>query len=79
MRGDEKNRSWILCIVLAIVINLSCCETAAAEAFKYKNPVKDPDIDVEIYNPDKTWHGTSLLANNHRPERPRIIEERQKI
>jgi hypothetical protein len=44
-----------------------------------KFSVKDPDIDVEIYNPDKTLHGTTLLANNHKPEKPRIIEGRQEI
>jgi len=74
MCEDRKNTFSILCIVLAVVIYFGCCGTAGAKAFTYKNPVKDPDIHVDIYNPDKTWHGTTLLANNHRPERPRIIE-----
>jgi hypothetical protein len=65
--------------VLAVVIHFGRCETAAAEAFTYKNPVRDPDIDVYIYHPDKTWHGTTLLANNHKPERPRINEGKKKI
>lgn len=74
MHKYEKNTSWILCIVIAVAIYLACCETASAKAFTYKNPVRDPDINVDIYKPDKTWHGTTLLPNNHKPERPRIIE-----
>jgi len=34
----------------------------------------DPDIYVDIYQPDMAWAGTTLLADNHNPERPRIIE-----
>jgi phage terminase large subunit-like protein len=34
----------------------------------------DPDIYVDVYKPGKTWHGTTLLADYHNPNRPRIIE-----
>ncbi len=34
----------------------------------------DPDIHVDIYQPDMVWAGTTLLADNHIRERPRIIE-----
>ena len=34
----------------------------------------DPDITVAVYKADKAWPGTTLLADNHNPEQPRIIE-----
>ncbi|MFC1905247.1 aryl-sulfate sulfotransferase [Chloroflexota bacterium] len=34
----------------------------------------DPEINVPIYQPDKAFSGTTILADNHNPERPRIIE-----
>ena len=34
----------------------------------------DPDIFVDIYQSDMAWAGTTLLADNHNLERPRIIE-----
>jgi hypothetical protein len=34
----------------------------------------DPEIYVDIYRPDRAWAGTTLLGDNHNPERPRIIE-----
>ena len=34
----------------------------------------DPDIEVDVYQPDRVWAGTTLLADNHILERPRIIE-----
>jgi len=36
--------------------------------------ISDPDIHVDVYRSDKTWAGTTLLTDNHNPERPRIIE-----
>jgi len=34
----------------------------------------DPDIYVDIYESDMAWAGTTLLADNHNLESPRIIE-----
>lgn len=34
----------------------------------------DPDIYMDVYHPDLVWAGTTLLNDNHNPERPRIIE-----
>ncbi len=34
----------------------------------------DPDLHVEVYQSDVAWAGTTLLADNHKSERPRIIE-----
>lgn len=34
----------------------------------------DPDIQVDVYQSDMAWPGTTLLADNHNTERPRIIE-----
>ncbi|MBU2054392.1 MAG: aryl-sulfate sulfotransferase [Proteobacteria bacterium] len=74
MFGDKSNTFSISCIVLASVIVIGCGATVGNKAFTYKEPVTDPDIYVDIYNPDKAWQGTTLLADNHRLERSRIIE-----
>ena len=34
----------------------------------------DPEIVVDIYEPEKAYNGTTLLPDNHDAERPRIIE-----
>lgn len=34
----------------------------------------DTDFQVDIYQPDLAWPGTTLLADNHNPGNPRIIE-----
>jgi len=36
--------------------------------------VVDPDIVIEIYDPEKAYNGTTLIPDNHDSERPRIIE-----
>jgi hypothetical protein len=74
MFGDKGNTFSISCIVLASAIVIGCSATVGNKAFTYKEPVADPDIYVDIYNPDKAWQGTTLLADNHRLERSRIIE-----
>lgn len=74
MFGDKSNTFLISCIVLASVIIIGCSATVGNKAFTYKEPVTDPDIYVDIYNPDKAWQGTTLLADNHRLEQSRIIE-----
>jgi hypothetical protein len=34
----------------------------------------DPDLHVDVYQSDMAWPGTTLLADNHDPQRHRIIE-----
>jgi len=74
MCGDKRNIVSMYCIVCAVIISIGCAGTLGGRPLTYKKPVTDPDFNVDIYNPDKTWYGTTLLADNHRPERPRIIE-----
>jgi hypothetical protein len=74
MLGDKSNTFSIACIVLATFILSGCGATLENKAFTYKDPVADSDIHVDIYNPDKAWNGTTLLADNHRLDRSRIIE-----
>ncbi|MFB3886391.1 MAG: aryl-sulfate sulfotransferase [Thermodesulfobacteriota bacterium] len=71
-----KHRSifWSFCSVIAVAILGACGGTLTNKAFIYKEPVRDSDIHVDIHIPDKAFQGTTLLADNHRPERPRIIE-----
>jgi phage terminase large subunit-like protein len=74
MFGDRIDTFLIACFVLAVVIVSGCSATLGNKAFTYKDPVADSDIHVDIYNPDKAWKGTTLLADNHRRDRSRIIE-----
>ena len=74
MFGDKKSILSLFSIMLAVVIFSGCSATIGNKAFTYKEPVTDPDIHVDIYVPNKAWHGTTLLADNHRLDRPRIIE-----
>ena len=34
----------------------------------------DPDLQVDVYEPERVWAGTTLLPDCHNRERPRIIE-----
>lgn len=34
----------------------------------------DPDLQIDVYETDLVWAGTTLLTENHNPERRRIIE-----
>ena len=74
MFRDKGNLFLIFYLIFAVVIFSGCRGTIGRRAFTYKEPITDPDIHVDNYNPDKAWHGTTLLADNHRLERPRIIE-----
>ena len=61
-------------IAIVVMSAWGCGATLGNGALAYKEPITDPDIYVDIHNPDKTWQGTTLMADNHRPDRPRIIE-----
>jgi len=41
---------------------------------KTGTPAVDPEIQVEVYDLEKAYPGTTFLADGHDPERPRIIE-----
>jgi uncharacterized protein (UPF0248 family) len=66
--------SLLFVIVLASVIFSGCSRTVRSKAITYKEHLSDPDIHVDIYVPNKVWPGTTLFADNHTVERPRIIE-----
>ncbi len=34
----------------------------------------DPDFSIEVYKPDKVYAGTTLLPDNHNPDKTRVIE-----
>ena len=74
MFGDKRETLSSFSIILAAVVFNGCIATMASKTITHKELVKDPDIHVDVYNPNKAWHGTTLFADNHRNERPRIIE-----
>ena len=51
-------------------------ETSETESASVAMPrgVKDPNISVEVYDPDKVCNGTTLFADIHDPENPRVVE-----
>jgi len=69
-----ENTVTIFFVILAFVVLGGCIGTTGGRALIHTEPVTDSDIQVGIYNPDKAWQGTTLLADNHRRERSRIIE-----
>lgn len=74
MFGNKKSLFLISYVVLVVAILGGCSEIVKTRAFTYKQPIIDPDIYVDIYNPDLAWNGSTLLADNHNLEHPRIIE-----
>jgi hypothetical protein len=74
MWGNKKINLTLFAIILALIIFTGCRITIETKAFTYTEPVADPDIKVTQYVPSKAWNGTTILADNHRRERPRIIE-----
>ncbi|MFH1485294.1 MAG: aryl-sulfate sulfotransferase [Chloroflexota bacterium] len=84
------NRNCLIALVLALTVTSGYAQgpqqapkPTPAPAHTPKPPYApasisrgtvDPDIYVDIYDPDKAWHGTTLLPDNHDLQRPRIIE-----
>ena len=74
MFGDKPTPFWIAGIVLAASLFSGCAAATGNRAVTHKEPVADSDILVDIYVPDKACQGTTLLPDNHRVDRSRIIE-----
>ena len=74
MGGERHIRYLLISILLALFIFSGCKATIGGRAFRYEEPLIDSDITVTKYVPDKACNGTTLLADNHRRERPTIIE-----
>jgi len=71
----EKREIFLIVLMICTGAVFSGCSTAEKHsAFPFNQPVVDPDIYVDIYDSDRAWPGTTLLADNHRPQRPRIVE-----
>jgi hypothetical protein len=73
MFNKDKVPFLFFCVISAVVI-FSGCKTINGRAITYNPGIVDSDIHVDIYHPDRAWNGTTLLADNHNPDRPRIIE-----
>jgi hypothetical protein len=74
MSGDKRIGFALFTILLALIIFSGCRATIGGKAIRYEEPQADPDISIALYVPDKAYNGTTLLADNHRRERPSIIE-----
>lgn len=71
---EKKRKIFLGLYVISVVAIISGCKTLNYKAITYDPPIVDKDFYVDIYHPDKAWNGTTLFADNHNPERPRIIE-----
>ena len=74
MCRDKQIRFAPIVIFFALITFSGCRVAIDTKAFTYEEPLVDPDVKVEKYVPTKACNGTTLLADNHRRERPRIIE-----
>jgi len=70
LNGDaEMKKRIVLVLMILIVLTLFYLETMAASA-----GLADLSFEVDVYNPDKAWKGTTILADNHNRKKPRIVE-----
>ncbi len=61
-------------ILLVLFLMIMGCGGSMPKATVYQTPRSEHDIYVDIYDASKANNGTTLLADNHRKDRPRIIE-----
>ncbi len=69
MRDFAKNSWFLMVLVLSLFLVLPVVSAATIPS-----GTKDPDFIIEHYQPDKTWNGTTLFADYHIKETPRIVE-----
>jgi outer membrane protein assembly factor BamB len=66
-----KGKRYILLVFLAMIAG---CGASMPKATMYQVPLAVPDMYVDVFKPHKTYEGTTLLADNHKKDQPRIIE-----
>ncbi len=69
--GEEKTGKTVTNETSAVTQSPRIITTAQPSIVK---GVPDPDIYVDIYDPQLAWAGTTLMADNHNLDKPRIIE-----
>jgi len=74
MFSKKHFRFSFVAILLVLIIFSGCRSVIIGKAYRYEEPQADPDITVARYVPSKACNGTTLLADNHRRNRPSIIE-----
>ena len=79
MYGDKRISYTVISIILALIMFSGCRATIGGKAFTYEEPFSDPDISVALYDPNKAYNGTTLLADNHNRERPAILEINMRV
>jgi len=66
-----REKMYLFLVFLAMIAG---CGSSTPKATTYHVPLAVPDIYVDIYKPDKAYNGTTLLADNHKKDQPKIIE-----
>jgi len=74
MFSRKRFRYSLIPPLLSLIIFSGCRGVIIGKAYKYAEPQADPDITVAKYVPSKACNGATLLADNHRRNRPSIIE-----
>jgi hypothetical protein len=60
------NNSWFLGVVVLSLFLI----TPVVSAATIPSGTTDPYFIIEKYQPGKTWNGTTLFADNHKPDAP---------
>ena len=58
--------------------NQSASTTVTNSNISMPSGTQDPDFTVDIYDPTKAYNGTTILTDNHNPDKPKIIEVNMK-
>ena len=67
-------KSYIATRALLLAFAFLFCLSSVCVAADAGSEDVDPNVYVEVYDPERVWDGTTLLADNHIPGEPRIIE-----
>lgn len=68
-----NNKCRIILCSIAIIVFFYTFQGSQA-AMVTPHGTQDQDFYVAIYKPDKVWTGTTLFADYHLPDQPRIVE-----
>jgi len=64
-----NNSSFLIVVILSLFLIFPVVSAATIPS-----GTTDPDFIIENYQPAKTWNGTTLFADYHKTDAPRIVE-----
>ena len=67
--GAEMTKRFCLVLLISIALLLIFLHPPTVSAGRL-----DPSFEVDIYDPAKAWNGTTIFADNHDRDAPRIVQ-----